>query len=133
MSKIVDTIKGIESEYIGSVSMEVIEEAQRELNFQFPEEYKEILKNFGVISIGSHEIFGLGVENYLNVIVATKSERNRYPNLLEKYIVIENFSMEGILILLNNDGEVYEFYNGKIKLITESLVQYLTEEIISKL
>lgn len=133
MSKIVDTIKGIESEYIGSVSMEVIEEAQRELNFQFPEEYKELLKNFGVISIGSHEIFGLGVDNYLNVIVATKSERNRYPNLLEKYIVIENFSMEGILILLNNDGEVYEFYNGKTKLITESLVQYLTEEIISKL
>jgi hypothetical protein len=133
MNSIVDLIKNTECEFVGGTTDKVIEEAQQELKFQFPDSYREILTNFGIISIGSHEIYGLGVEGYLNVVQATQLERKRYPDLLEKYIVIQNLSIEGFLILLNGDGEVFECNNGKIKVISKSLMQYVQEEIVSKI
>ncbi|MEH6942062.1 SMI1/KNR4 family protein [Bacillus sp. JJ722] len=131
MSSIVEVIENAGVDFVGGTNDKIIELAEKELSFKFPDSYKEILKKFGVISIGSHEIFGLGVDGYLNVVEATRSERKRYPQVLEQFIIIQNLSMEGALILLNCNGEVFEFNNGNTKLISKSLLQYIQEEIIS--
>jgi hypothetical protein len=131
MSNIVDVIKSAGANFVGGASNEMIEQAERKLNFKFPKEYKELVESLGVVSIGSQEIFGLGVEGYLNVVETTLEERKQYPELLDNYIVIQNLSMEGVLILLDDRGEVFEFHNGKTKMITQSLVGYLKEEVIS--
>jgi hypothetical protein len=82
------------------------------------------------MSMGAHEIFGLGVDGYMNVVEATQSERSRYPGALDQCIVIENLSIESILIVINQEGQVFEFRNNDFQPIADSFVQYV-ESLIS--
>ncbi|HCE2224691.1 TPA: SMI1/KNR4 family protein [Vibrio parahaemolyticus] len=51
-------------------TLEQISEAQVQLGMTFSAEYREYLQQFGVISYGSTEVFGLGVKqsSHLNVV-----------------------------------------------------------------
>lgn len=114
----------------GGVSVSEVESAEKELGLTFPEEYKELLVQYGAISFGTHEIAALGVEGYLNVVELTKEERQLNPNnSLEEYIVIQNIGAEGLLIVLDSDGSVYEYSNGELKQIYKDFFSYLKMEI----
>lgn len=107
----------------GNISKTEIEQAEKELNFKFPQEYKSFLEEFGYLCIGSNEIYGLGVQGYLNVITTTKAEN------IKNFIVIQNEGT-GYLILLNELGEVFEYSNSISTKIYDSFFEYLIKEIL---
>lgn len=114
----------------GGVPLSEVENAEKELAVSFPEEYKELLVEYGAISVGTHEIAALGVEGYLNVIELTKEERQLAPNNdLEQNIVIQNIGSEGLLIVLDSEGNVYEYANGEFKQIYKDFYSYLKMEV----
>ncbi|MPQ43548.1 SMI1/KNR4 family protein [Clostridium tarantellae] len=131
MNSINELIKNSNCKTLKGVSEEVIRNAEEELKFKFDDDYKNFLKNFGVLSCGGNEIFGLGVEGYLNVIKITKEERILNPNILDNYIVIQDYNIEGILITLDQKGIVYEFRNGKNTKIYNSFNKFLENEILN--
>lgn len=114
----------------GGVSVSEVEKAEKELAVSFPEEYKELLVEYGAISVGTHEIAALGVEGYLNVVNLTIEERQLAPNNdLEEYIIIQNIGSEGMLIVLDSEGTVYEYATGELKQIYKDFYSYLKMEI----
>ncbi len=106
-------------------SIDDIENAEKELNLSFSKEYKKFLAQYGIISFGAHEIFGLGTDNYLNVVNSTKSERSLNPSFPADCIVLENNGIEGLLTLQDSKGIVYSYFNGTKKKIASSLSEYL--------
>jgi hypothetical protein len=115
----------------GGVDVKIVEQAEMELSFKMPSEYKELLLKYGALSAGTHEIAALGVEGYLNVVELTKQERLLANNQLDNHIVIESLATEGILIVLDEEGQVYEYLNNTLEKIYSDFKAYLKEEILS--
>ena len=110
-------------------SEELILEAERQLNLKFAEDYKEYLSIYGTISFGSTELTGLNIDSYANVVSVTLKEEQRDKYFPRDSIVLENIGIEGLLILQQKDGEVYEWQNGEKGAIFEDLNQYLESKI----
>jgi len=114
---------------IGEVNETVIKEAERELGFNFPSEIKNFIKNYGSISIGDIEIFGLGVKenSHLNIVNRTKEILSQ-NDLKEGNLVIEDLG-DGHYAIYNENG-VYEYAeNTIIDKIESSLEEYLYNRI----
>lgn len=107
----------------GNISKTEIKQAEEKLNFKFPQEYKSFLEEFGYLCIGSNEIYGLGIQGYLNVVTTTEAEN------IKNFIVIQNEGT-GYLIILNELGEVFEYLNSIPTKIYDSFFEYLIEEIV---
>lgn len=114
----------------GGVDIQIVEQAENELAFKIPSIYKELLVHYGALAARTHEIAGLGVDGYLNVIQLTKQERALANNQLDNYIVIENLATEGLLIVLDEEGKVYEYQNNNFEKIYSDLKAYLKEEVL---
>lgn len=130
-----NTIKKIEEKFklyktIGA-SKELITEAERQLNLSFSEDYKEYLLMFGAISFDSTELTGLNVDGYANVVSVTLKETQRNKSFPKESIVIENTGIEGLLILQQPDGTVYEWQNGNKGASFDGLEEYLNSKITS--
>lgn len=130
MNDIIRLINESNAKTIGKVDDSIILEAEKELDFKFDNEYKIFIKNFGVLRLGSSEVFGLGVDGYLNIVNTTVEEREIYGNILKEFIVIQDYGIGGILITLDEDGSVYEFRNNINKKIYNSFYDFLKNEII---
>ena len=116
MKTIIDEIAGHCKVYKGTgVSDEVIASAEQQLGLTFPSEYKTYLKECGVLSFASHEITGLGISGYLNVVEATKTERKLGGAFPEDCILVENIGVDGILVIMDTDGCVFSYQNGILK------------------
>ena len=104
-----------------------IDDAEKILGLNFSEEYKAYLREFGCISFDSHEFQGLNTSDRLSVVLTTQFEKMSRKNLFPKDMyVVEVINDGDILILQNNDGEIFELqYNGKSKKIYGSLNEYL--------
>jgi hypothetical protein len=126
MSDIISTIKNMNGlSTLKAATISQIQDAQNKLGLSFASEYKEYLEKYGVVSANSIELTGITDSKRLNVIDVTIKEkhRNEIPN--DMY-VIEDTCIEGILILQNSKGEIYELQKGnKIKKIFDSLSDYL--------
>lgn len=125
---IVDKIRKIKNLNIskkGGASEEQIERAEKRLNLKFSEEYREYVKEFGAISFLGAEWSGLNVESYINVVNMTEDEKAFNEFFPEKYFVIENLGIDGIVILSNEDGKIYSNQYDKKELICNSLSEYL--------
>ncbi len=107
------------------VSDEVISAAEQQLGVLFSEQYKSYLKECGVLSFGTHEITGLGVKGYLNVIEATTTERNLGGSFPNDCILIENVGVDGILVVMDSAGCVYEYHNATKAIVAESFFLYI--------
>ena len=100
--------------------------AQKELDIEFPDEFIDYVKTFGVISFYGTEWTGLNVEGYLNVVDATKNERKLGKDFPQGYFVLENQNIDGILILVNSNGAVYSYQSGNEPvLICKTMTEYL--------
>lgn len=77
--KLQDLIQQIETfedvEFSGSTTLEMIDSAARELNLNFPDQYKEFLIALGSGSISSESFIGLGGPRHLDVVWLTKTLR----------------------------------------------------------
>lgn len=108
----------------GVTDQEIVAAEQR-LGVAFPEQYKTYMKECGVLSFGSHEITGLGVDGYLNVVEATEAERKLGGSFPNDCILIENVGVDGILFVMDSTGWVYECHNGTKAIVAESFSLYL--------
>lgn len=124
---IVDKIKTIPNLYhLSGCKTNQIKAAQNELDLEFPDEFIDYVKEFGVISFYDTEWTGLNVDGYLNVVDATKNERNLGKEFPQGYFVLENQTIDGILILVNSKGAVYSYQSGnKPVLICKTMTEYL--------
>jgi hypothetical protein len=112
-------------------SNELIEEAERQLNLRFSEDYREYLSLFGAISFGSTELTGLNINSHANVVSVTLKESQINKSFPKGSIVVENTGMEGLLVLQKEDGEVYEWLHGEKGATFPNLKKYLENKISS--
>lgn len=110
-------------------SDELIAEAERQLNIKFSNDYRQYLSLFGAISFGSTELTGLNVDGYANVVTATLKETQRNKSFPKGAIVLENTGMEGLLVLQDEGGTVYEWLNGIKGTTFSGLSEYLESKI----
>lgn len=112
-------------------SAELIAEAQRQLGLRFADDYKNYLSQFGAISFGSTELTGLNVDSYANVVSVTLKEVQRNRCFPKDSYVLENIGMEGLLMLQNEAGEVYEWLDGERRTVFPCLRAYLESKLCS--
>ena len=125
MSDIIETIKSLEKLVsLKGASQEAIAIAEKKLGLSFASDYSAYLKEYGLISARHIEITGLADVKRLNVVDITIAERQK-NQLPQDMYVIEDTGIEGILILQNSKGEIFEFQNGKTKKIFNNLADYL--------
>ena len=126
MSEIVKMIEQIQNLYkLKKCTLNDVEDAQNKLGLKFSKEYVDYVTNFGVISFYGTEWTGLNVNGYLNVVEATMSEREIHKNFPEDCFVVENLQMEGAVIISDEKGKIYNYFNDEKNLICESLIEYL--------
>lgn len=88
----------------GEMQESLITKAQKELGVDFPDEYKYFLSDFGALTFGSIEIYGVFKEDFENsgvpdAVWATLNER-KLVNMPQYLVVIYNTGM-GELLCLN--------------------------------
>jgi len=125
MNDIITTIKKLENLVsLRGASTDAIKAAEKKLNLSFAADYSAYLKEFGLISAKHIEITGITESKRLNVVDVTLTERQR-NNLPHDMYVIDNTGIEGILMLQNSKGEIFEFQNGTAKKVYADLAGYL--------
>lgn len=118
-------IKNLDKNPNGGANEEQIERAEKRLNLKFSKEYKEYIKEFGMISFFATEWSGLNIDGYFNVVNMTEDEKALNEAFPEKYYAIENLAVDGIIIISNEEGEIYSLQYDKKELICSSLSEYL--------
>lgn len=133
MTLIIEKINKIEKLYhTEGCSFKQIKEAQQELGITFPDEYIDIIKKYGTISFYGTEWTGLNVEGYLNVVSATKQEREMNSAFPLDCFVLENQGIDGLIVICNEKGEIFSIQYSKIEKIYSSISDYLDECINRK-
>lgn len=112
--------------YLGGVDELTIQESESKLNLKFSDEYKKYLSEFGLASFSSTELTGIVTSKRLNVVDVTIDERSIDPDFPPNMYVVEMTDMEGLDILQDEKGTIYEFvpFQG-IKQVSSSLAEYL--------
>lgn len=118
-------IKNLDKNLNGGASEEQIERAEKRLSLRFSKEYKEYVKEFGMISFYGTEWSGLNIDGYFNVVNMTEDEKALNEVFPEKYFAIENLAVDGIIIISNEEGKIYSIQYDKKELICNSLSEYL--------
>jgi hypothetical protein len=102
--------------------------AQKELGVKFAPDYVAFLKKFGVLSVGSHEIYGLGQKaGHLDVIAGTK-EISKYFKTKGLY-VIESVGVDSVFIAADSKGNLYEVSPSGETPMKTTFSKYLDEII----
>lgn len=120
-----EQIKNSQAETFDGVSEKEIQQAEEKLGMMFPKTYRDIVKEFGSVEVDSEEIFGLGVEGYLNVVETTLKEREVSQGKLNGYIVLQNIGMEGILIVVDEQDRVFEYQLGEFRNLLSTTAEYI--------
>lgn len=113
------------------VSENDIAKAENKLGVSFPLEYKEFLREIGILSFSSHEFMGLGVDGHLNVVTSTLEERKLDTSFPKDCFLVENIGIEGILVLQDSKGSVYSYINKKKKKIANSFKDYILNDLLA--
>ena len=126
MKGIVDKIKKIEKLYHAKgCTTRQLKEAQSELGIEFPEEFIDYVKEFGVISFYGTEWTGLNVDGYLNVVESTKQERELNSAFPTDCFVLENQAIDGVITAVDEKGHVYTIQYDKKNWLCDSISEYL--------
>lgn len=96
----------------GGASKTQISQAEKEVGVPFAKDFKNMVEKYGAISVNGHEITGIHPtkpESYLNVVKATKEERQYEPKTaLKDAYVIENAGIDGIKVWQKTDGTIHQ-------------------------
>jgi hypothetical protein len=117
---IISSLKGLVS--LKGVSKDAITNAEQALDLSFAHDFQIYLEKYGVISARHIELTGITDSKRLNVVDVTLAARqnNQFPQDL---YVIEDIGIEGIIILQNGIGEIFELQNHNQ--IKKYLILYL--------
>lgn len=111
--------------FTGSVSSELIVNAENELGISIAPEYKEVLKKYGSLCVKGEEFLGIDCDNY-DLVKATNEARKNDKNFPLDMYVIENTAIDGILIVQNFTSELFSYQpNGKLQNVATCLDEYL--------
>ena len=126
MNNIINTIESFNrKKFTGSVSAELIINAERVLGTCISPEYKDVLLKYGSLCVKGEEFLGIDNDNY-DIVKATTEARKSDKSFPVDGYVIENTAIDGILIVQRNTGEVISYQpNGKLQHIANSLQEYL--------
>lgn len=123
---IVDEIKKIPNLYHAKgCTTSQIKDAQKALGITFPDEFIDYVKEYGAISFYGTEWMGLNVDGYINVVDATKQERDINDDFPSDCFVLENQGIDGIITAADEKGNVYSISYDKKERIHTSIVDYL--------
>ena len=90
------------------------------------DDYRNYIKQFGCMVIGSREITGISSQENYNVVSTTKAQRNYNKNIPENSYVIEQLNIDGIIIWQSSNGEVFQTSPNTAPMkIADSLVEYI--------
>lgn len=105
-------------------SEEQIAHAESALGLKFTDEYRSYLRQFGVISFGSNETYGLGVKeaSFLNIVSA-----------LTDFRVIGGFPSSLIPISDIGDGHYYMYDNSTQNVVAVSMPGIGIKQVSSNL
>ena len=127
MTDIIKVINSKDSVIHGKETNEnEIKQAELELGLRFAEDYRNYIKQFGCMVIGSREITGISSQENYNVVSTTKAQRNYNKNIPENSYVIEQLNIDGIIIWQSSNGEVFQTSPNTAPMkIADSLVEYI--------
>lgn len=111
--------------HMRGISADQVIDAETHLGLRFSDDYRNYLMEYGVVSFGSHEFMGIGGDAYLDVVSETIRERTNRDVFPMRCYIIENIGIDGILILQNEEGEVFELSDSGCKQIADSLAEYI--------
>ena len=110
-------------------SDEQIASAEQILGLKFPEEYKEIAKEFGHIDFPANhwtgEWTGFNTIRGLDVVDATRFEQINDDRFPAGFFVLENTGWDGLLVIANSVGQVYGYCEGSLTFWNNSISEYL--------
>ena len=126
MNNIITTIESFKRKlFTGSVSSELIVNAENELGISIAPEYKEVSKKYGSLCVKGEEFLGIDCDNY-DLVKATNEARKNDKNFPLDMYVIENTAIDGILIVQNFTSELFSYQpNGKLQNVATCLDEYL--------
>jgi len=103
-----------------------ISDAEIQLCVRFADEYKIYLSEFGEVSARGIELTGIIDADYINVVSATKEKWSMYPQVPHSLYVIEDTTIDGIVIWQDTKGFIYKTTpNSEPIKIANSLEDYL--------
>lgn len=115
-------------EYCGGrgVDQKQIAAAEKKLGISFSKEYKEYLENIGLCMVNGHELTGISDESRTNVVDVTEYHRSISSEMPKDMYVVEETSIDGIIVLQDKKGSIYSFSNGNIVKVSNSILEYLS-------
>lgn len=109
-----------------SVTLECINEVEKNLQVTFSKEYVKYVTTFGVAIFEGHELTGICDGKRLDVVHNTVEQRRLNPFVPSNWYVIECLDIDGVVIWQDEAGKVYQTLpSGNAVLIGESIVEYL--------
>lgn len=124
--EVIDSLKSLRK--LSPATDNQIQLAEQKLGLKFANEFKEYVKKYGAVSAKGMELIGICTYPRLDVVHITTREREINDSFPSGMYVVENTAIEGILILQNEDGEIYEFQpNGTLNKIYNSFKEYILE------
>lgn len=119
----IENIDGLR--FVGGCSEEQLTEAENALGLKFPTEYALYIREYGCIGFGSTEWTGLNVKGRLNVVDATKREKELNKAFLEKCFLLDNWCIDGKMAIMHEDGRIYLLQNKSVTPLCNTLGEYL--------
>ena len=103
-----------------------ISSAQFELGLSFADDYRDYLRQYSLLSYESHELTGLCKSDRLNVVSATKREKEDNSYISSDMYLIEQIGVENLTIWQDSKGNIYSVeYQKPPVLICNSLIDYI--------
>ncbi len=133
MSQLVDKIKVVQGLYSGSpASEQEVAVAESKLQLIFPAEYKDYLKEYGVISFYGTEWNGLKGDTWTDVVATTLEARSLYENFPKEKFILEDLHFDDMLVLADSTGKSLFVAQWIRKEIHSSIASYLEECVARK-
>lgn len=124
MSSLFENVKS-KVYHLKGADADTIINAENRLGIRFNDEYRNYLMEYGAVSFGGHEFMGLGGDGYLDVVQETINERTNNSIFPKNCYIIENIGIDGIMMLQDEDGAIYEFSDAGIKKTFDSFNAYI--------
>lgn len=111
--------------HLNGVDSSAVIDAEKKLGMRFSDDFRNYLMEYGVVSFKSHELMGLGGDDYLNVVLETLSERGNNDKFPINCYIVENLGIYGVFILQDEDSNIYEYRGKGITKIFDCLKDYV--------
>lgn len=119
----IENIDGLR--FVGGCSEEQLADAEKTLGLKFPTEYALYVREYGCIGFGQAEWTGLNVKGRLNVVDATKREKELNKAFPEKCFLLDNWCIDGKMAIMHEDGRIYLLQNKSVTPLCNTLGEYL--------